>query len=128
MTINPQPLRGEMWRVDFEPSVGAEIKKIRPAVVISRDDVGKLPLRVIVPFTSWQATFAGAPWLVKVSPDASNGLTNDSAADAFQVQSQSLDRFVSRLGTLEATQVEAVAKAVAAVVGIESEVKATKTT
>ena len=38
------PLRGEVWNVRFDPSVGAEIKKIRPAVVLSEDAIGKLPL------------------------------------------------------------------------------------
>jgi mRNA interferase MazF len=125
MAINPK--RGEVWRVDFEPSRGAEIRKIRPALVLSRDDVGKLPLRVIVPFTSWQAMFSGAAWLVKIEADKTNGLANDSTADAFQAHSFSLDRFVSPLGEVTPAQVEKVAKAVAAVVGVESEVKPAKT-
>lgn len=126
MTTNPKPLRGEVWRVDFDPSRGAEIRKIRPAVVVSRNEAGRLPLRIVVPFTSWQKAFEGAAWLTKVEYDPTNGLTKDSAADAFQVQSQSLDRFVSRIGTLTPTQVEKVAKAIAAVVNVESEVQPTK--
>jgi mRNA interferase MazF len=127
MATNPQPLRGEVWRVDFDPSVGAEIQKIRPAVVVSRNDAGRLPLRVIVPLTAWQTPFASWPWMVKVEADATNGLTKDSGADAFQSRSFSTERFVSRLGKLTPGQVESVAKAVAAVVGVESEVKPAKT-
>lgn len=47
----PQPMRGEIWLVDFDPAVGAEIGKVRPAVVVSLDTVGPLPLRLIVPIT-----------------------------------------------------------------------------
>lgn len=44
MTISPDmPKRGEIWLVNFDPTVGAEIKKVRPAVVISSDSVRKLP-------------------------------------------------------------------------------------
>ncbi len=127
MANNPHPWRGEVWLVDFDPSVGAEIRKIRPAVVVSRNDAGRLPLRVVVPLTAWQEPFSSWPWMTKVEAKPANGLTKDSAADAFQVRSQSLDRFVSRLGTLTPSQLEKVAKAVAAVVGVESEVKPAKT-
>jgi mRNA interferase MazF len=40
MTINPK--RGEIWLVNLDPTVGAEIKKTRPALVISSDFIGKL--------------------------------------------------------------------------------------
>ncbi len=45
MPIVRAPRRGEVWMVDFDPAVGAEIRKLRPAVVISVDAVGRLPLR-----------------------------------------------------------------------------------
>ncbi len=45
------PNRGEVRFVDFDPSVGAEIQKVRPALVISLDSVGRLPLRLVVPLT-----------------------------------------------------------------------------
>ena len=43
------PKRGEIWRVDFNPTKGAEIQKQRPAVVISSDALGKLPLKIVAP-------------------------------------------------------------------------------
>lgn len=36
------PGRGEVWDIRFDPSVGAEMRKIRPAVVISEDSIGRL--------------------------------------------------------------------------------------
>jgi mRNA interferase MazF len=45
--------RGEIWWVDFEPSVGGEIQKKRPAVIVSNDSSNKNLNRVqVVPLTS----------------------------------------------------------------------------
>ncbi len=41
MAKAPTPRRGDVWLIDFDPSVGAEIQKIRPAVVISMDNIGR---------------------------------------------------------------------------------------
>lgn len=46
-----KPARGEVWLVSFDPSLGAEIRKVRPAVVINIDEMGRLPLRIVVPIT-----------------------------------------------------------------------------
>ena len=45
------PKRDEIWDVDFDPPKGAEIGTNRPAVVISEDAVGRLPLQIVVPIT-----------------------------------------------------------------------------
>jgi mRNA interferase MazF len=114
-TVEPQ--RGEVWRVEFEPSRGAEIRKTRPAVVVNVATAGKLPLRVIVPLTGWQPAFARVFWMVKIEPDATNGLDKDSAADGFQVRSLSVARFTRKIGVLTAEQMDAIARAVSEVVG-----------
>lgn len=45
--------RGEVWWVEFDPSVGSEIKKTRPAVIVSNDAANRNLLRVVVvPLTS----------------------------------------------------------------------------
>jgi len=84
----------------LDPTVGAEIKKTRPAVIVSDDAVGILPLKVIVPITEWKDRCAVAPWLVRLDPDAENGLDKPSAAAAFPVRSVAHERFVERLGRL----------------------------
>lgn len=46
--------RGEIWLINLDPSLGAEIQKTRPAVIVNDDAVGALPLKVIVPLTDWK--------------------------------------------------------------------------
>lgn len=112
----PSPRRGEIWRVGFDPTVGSELKKTRPAVVISSDAVGKLPVRLVAPFTGWQEYFEGNLWHVQVSPTRQNGLEKESAADALQVRSVDTSRFVEKLGRMHPPRLEEVVTAVALVI------------
>jgi mRNA interferase MazF len=117
MATPPTPKRGEVWLVDFDPSTGAEIRKRRPAVVVSLDAIGRLPLRIVVPITDWKPQYAGFPWFVPVPADPANGLAKDSGADAFQVKSVSEARFVRRIEIVTPTQIDDIASAVALCVG-----------
>ncbi len=93
--------RGEVWLINLDPSIGAEIKKTRPSVIVSSDAVGILPLKVIVPLTDWKDRYAVARWMIRVEPDDLNGLEKTSAADTFQVRSVAAERFVDRKGQLD---------------------------
>ena len=62
--------RGEIWLINLDPTVGAEIKKSRPAVIVNVDEVGVLPLRVIVPITTWKDIIHKHPgWLSSIQRD-----------------------------------------------------------
>lgn len=113
----PMPKRGEVWIVRFDPAVGVEIRKARPAVVLSMDSVGRLPLKIVVPITDWKPTFANFAWFVHLPATLQNGLTKDSGADAFQVKSLAAIRFLNKLGELKASQMDDIAAAVASCVG-----------
>lgn len=116
-TSSLNPSRGEIWWVNFDPAVGSEQRKVRPAIVASVGSVGKLPLRIVVPITDWKPQYARAPWFVELAPTAANGLSKVSGADAFQVKSVSLDRFKTKIGIVTADQMEDVAAAIALCVG-----------
>jgi mRNA interferase MazF len=112
------PLRGEIWRVRFDPAEGDEIKKIRLAVAIGANGIGRLRLKIVVPITEWKPQYATYPWFVRLVPTSANGLTKDSGADAFQVKSVSETRFLQRLGILTASELDDIANAIAVCVGV----------
>ena len=63
--ISAKPLfiqRGHLWDVRFDPQVGSEIGKVRPAVVMSIPSVGRLPLHIVVPITTGNPNFSKLPW------------------------------------------------------------------
>ena len=111
-------LRGEVWLIDLDPAVGAEMRKTRPAVIVSSDRIGILPLKVVVPLTEWKERYSGVPWLIKVEPDRNSGLDKTSAADTFQVRSVAQQRFVRKIGLLSAPTMTAVSAALAEVLEI----------
>jgi mRNA interferase MazF len=110
--------RGEIWLINLDPTIGAEIKKTRPAVIVSSDAVGVLPLKVIVPLTDWKEHYRIAHWMVRVEPSMQNGLEKRSAADTFQVRSLAQERFVHRLGQMENERMSQIADALASVLEI----------
>lgn len=115
MTMAPN--RSEVWWIDFDPSVGAEIEKLRPAVVVSVRSVGRLPLRIVVPITDWKSHYVGFPWMTYLAPTAANGFTKECGADAFQVKSVGRPRFKTHLGNLTPREMEDIAAAIALCVG-----------
>lgn len=111
--------RGEVWLVNLDPTMGTELRKTRPVVVISSDAVGTLPLRLVAPFTEWKDSFAGKVWLVQVVPDGTNGLTKTSAADTLQLRGRDTSRFVQKLGIASESVMASIAAAIAAVIEYE---------
>jgi mRNA interferase MazF len=110
--------RGEVWLINLDPTIGAGLRKTRPAIIVNDYAVGILPLRIIVPVTEWKDRYAVAPWMVRLQPDEANDLAKLSAADAFQVRSVAQARFVRRLGKLSDSQMTALAGALAVVLSI----------
>ena len=93
--------QSEIWLVDLDPTKGAEIQKKRPAIIVNDDRLGKLPLKVIVPITDWKDHYQVAPWMVKIEPNKTNGLSKESSADCFQVRSLSQERLSKKLGSID---------------------------
>ena len=105
--------RGEVWEVNLDPTIGAEIKKVRPCVIVSRDALARLPLKIIVPLTEWKEAFKDAPWHVLVEPTSENGLSKKSSADTYQIRSISEKRLVNRLGEVSDQVIEQIEKGLA---------------
>ena len=116
MSSAPVPLRGEIWLVNFNRTLGAEIRKTRPAVVVNSDGMGRLPIKLVAPITEWKDAFDKSAWLVHIDPDAQNGLHKSSGADVLQLRGMDLQRFVTRIGRLPPRLMDEIAAAIAIVV------------
>lgn len=125
--------RGEIWCVDLTTSSrGEEIRKDRPCAVVNDDGVaaqyvavisnnaiGILPLRIIVPLTTWNDKFSLAPWHIPIEPNVINGLAKKSSADTFQIRSISETRFIRKIGELSAEDLEKIKHGIAICVDID---------
>ena len=111
--------QGEIWLINLDPTIGAEIKKTRPAIVVNDNSLGKLPLKIIVPLTDWKDRYDVAPWMVKIIPNNFNNLTKESAADCFQIRSLSEERFLRKLGKIDSDNLDDIKDALSKVLSIE---------
>jgi len=109
----------EIWLVNLDPTVGAEIKKTRPCVVLNNDDIGVLPLKIVAPITKYKDNFSGADWMVKLKPDDENNLDEISVIDLFQVRSVSEKRLVMKLGIISVDSLEKIKNAIKVVFDID---------
>ena len=108
--------RGEIWRVSLDPTIGSEIRKTRPVVVVSSDAIGTLPIKLVAPLTEWKDYLAQNIWHVKVAPDSTNGLTKISAVDTLQLRGVDTQRFVQKLGSVSPSVMRSIVAAIAAVI------------
>jgi mRNA interferase MazF len=92
--------RGEVYWLAFDPSVGGEIQKTRPAVIVSNDAANAaLNRTLVVPLSSQISRVYPGEALVEL-----NGETRKAMAD--QLTTASKQRFRSRLGRLSAEDME----------------------
>ena len=114
------PQRGEIWLVNFDPTVGTEIRKVRPAIVVSSDAIGRLPIKLVAPITDWKPYFSNNLWHIKVEPDSTNHLTKPSAIDVLQLRGVDTQRFIRKLGNLSEITMAEVVTAIVTVVEYSS--------
>ena len=108
--------RGEIWLVNLDPVLGAEIRKTRPVVVVNSDAIGVLPIRLVAPITEWKDYFAGNVWHVKLEPNAKNGLTKPSVVDTLHLRGIDTLRFIRKLGEVSPRMMRTIVVAIAAVI------------
>lgn len=100
------PRRGEVWWVSCDPSIGSEIQKTRPAVIVSNDPANRRTTRVqVVPLTSNTDRIYHGHALVTV-----RGRVSKAVAD--QLLTASRQRLGGRIGRLSDADMAAVDRAI----------------
>jgi len=106
------PRRGEVWWVSFDSSVGGEIRKTRPAVILSNNAANAALNRVIVvPLTSKTEKVYPGEAMVTLNGE-------QSKAKADQIATASQERLRDKMGSLSSADLAAVEKAVLLQLGI----------
>lgn len=102
MALGSQIAQGDIWWVDFNPTIGKEIKKTRPAIVIDSEGFGYDEMRIVLPFSSVKDynkdLINAALWLIRVDDYQSLGLSEWSFINTHQIKSCDLKRFKSKIG------------------------------
>ena len=113
--------RSQIWWVNLDPTIGSEIKKMRPCVIVSTDGAKRLPVRIVVPLTDWNDSFMHSVFHIKVEADDATafeaaGLKKGGAADVMQIRCVSEDRFGDYIALMSAEKMEEIAHAIAGIV------------
>jgi mRNA interferase MazF len=112
-----RPKRGEIYVVNFDPTVGAEIKKTRPALVLQNDIANRhSPITIVAAITSkYDATLYPTEVLVK-PPEG--GLTTNAVVLLNQIRSIDKGRLIKRLGLLKPATMQKVDRALQISLGL----------
>lgn len=104
--------RGEIWWVEFDPAIGSEIRKTRPAVIVSNDAANRnLSRVVVVPITSSAARQYPGEALISV-----DGKPAKAMAD--QIMAADKSRLKNQLGSLPKTDMRALEDAILVHLGL----------
>ena len=94
-----RPKRGEIYLTRFDPTLGAEIQKTRPALILQNDVANRYsPITIVAAITS-RPRDRDRPTNILVG-DPEGGLTSDSTVLLNQIRSVDTQRLIRRLGTL----------------------------
>jgi mRNA interferase MazF len=106
------PRHGEIWWVAFDPSIGGEIRKTRPAIVVSNDAANRALNRVqVVPVTSSGKRLFPSEAYVTVK-----GTRSKASAD--QITTASKERLREKIGKVQPAQLEGVERAIRIQLGL----------
>ena len=112
---------GEIYWVNLDPTVGDEIQKKRPVIVVNGGHDRYLKLAIVVPVTAWNPNWDENPFFVTLEPDSDNGLKKKSAVDCFQIRAISHKRFIEKTGNISFHKIQLIKKSIALILDIDPE-------
>ncbi|MBD2188922.1 type II toxin-antitoxin system PemK/MazF family toxin [Pseudanabaena mucicola] len=95
---------GSIWLVNFEPSIGTEIRKTRPAVIISGTSFNQRSKVTLLPITSANPSDRLLPVIVPLTPNSSNGLSTHSFIVCVEPMTFDKRRLIQCLGQIDTNQ------------------------
>jgi len=112
---------GEIYWVNLDPTIGDEIKKKRPVIILNGGHKKHLKLAIVVPVTSWSLHWDENPFFVTLEPNSKNCLSKKSSVDCFQIRAISYNRFIEKIGDISNDEVNLIKKSIALILDIEPE-------
>ena len=107
------PKRGEIYLVNFDPTIGAEIKKTRPALILQNDIANRYSSVTIVAAITSFSDKDGKVYPTEVFiGNSEGGLDNDSLVLLNQIRTMDKRRLVKKLGVLKENTMTQINKAV----------------
>ena len=97
---------GSIWLVSFDPSIGTEIRKTRPAVIISGTAFNQRSKVTVLPITSANPSDRLLPVIVPLVPSVTNGLSSNSFVVCVDPMTFDKRRLIQCLGQIELDQLE----------------------
>lgn len=118
MMNDKDPFRGDIWLVDWSPSRGSEQSGMRPALVIQTDAASRNSGYPNVIVLAISTKGKDVPFHVPLTPEGSNGLSENSWCKCEQILTISKDRLTRRLGRVDDRKIQQIENALRLVLGL----------
>ena len=112
---------GDINWVNLDPTIGDEIKKRRPVVILNPGHQKHLKLSIVVPITSWNAKWDDNPFFVTLVPNDINKLRKKSVVDCYQIRAVSHKRLNEKIGNISNSEMNAIKKSISLILDIDPE-------
>jgi mRNA interferase MazF len=112
---------GEIYWVNLDPTIGDEIKKRRPVIVLNGGHEKHLRVAIVVPVTAWSPYWEENPFFVPLEPNSNTGLGKKSVVDCFQIRAISHKRFAEKIGNISNHEIRLIKRSIALILDIDPE-------